>query len=81
MMSSYRSVVCDPWVFDLGVGLDTKVDIRNISCAQMHINISITVAGNGAYNNFCNVLKFKSFMEGCMDPISLLSALYRIRFF
>lgn len=44
------------------MGPDTQVEIRNISCAQMHINISITAAGNGAYNNFCNVLKFKRFM-------------------
>jgi hypothetical protein len=29
----------DPGPFDLVVGLDTEVDITNISCAQMHINI------------------------------------------
>lgn len=36
----------------------------------MHINISITAAGNGAYNNFCNVLKFKRFMLWCGDQVT-----------
>lgn len=70
MMSSLRSVVIRPRVFDLRVGPDTQVEIRNISCAQMHINISITAAGNGAYNNFCNVLKFKRFMLWCGDQVT-----------
>lgn len=52
------------------MGPDTQVEIRNISCAQMHINISITAAGNGAYDNFCNVLKFKRFMLWCGDQIT-----------